>query len=240
MSHAGSPATYSTQPSALGVVLDNRLSYVSFGLAWLLCRGVNALTHGDDPVLDLPSAIPASLLVAGLLAGVVVTSVVTARTLRGVRGPDAMVGNLLAASWPIGFGALFLIITALSASLEEQKVHTLMWPTASGLVVGLLYLAGGAVYRDRLQYLLGAWLALTSSAALFLHGAPLYWVLALAGGGSYLVAAAPRTPPPRQGPARQGELRRHPRTAATGTTPVAAAPCRPSGRARTSSLCGRP
>ncbi|MFG2779490.1 hypothetical protein ACGFY7_16775 [Streptomyces prunicolor] len=64
------------------------------------------------------------------------------------------------------------------------------WRESSGLVVGLLYLAGGAVYRDRLQYLLGTWLALTSSAALFVHGAPLYWVLALAGGGSYLVAAA--------------------------------------------------
>jgi len=190
MSHASAPATHRTQPSALSVVLNNRLSYVSFGLAWLVGHGVNALTHGGDPVLDLPSAIPASLLVVGLLAGVVVTSVVTAKALRGVRGPDAMVGNLLAASWPIGFGALFLIITALGASLDEQKVHTLMWPTASGLVVGLLYLAGGAVYRDRLQYTLGTWLALTSSAALFLHGAPLYWVLALAGGGSYLVAAA--------------------------------------------------
>ncbi|MGX9887973.1 hypothetical protein [Streptomyces sp. NPDC002276] len=51
------------------------------------------------------------------------------------------------------------------------------------LVVGLLYLAGGAVCRDRLPYVLGTWLALTSSAALFLHGATLYWVLALAGGG---------------------------------------------------------
>ncbi|WP_262057029.1 ABC transporter permease [Streptomyces sp. STR69] len=157
-----SQTTYTQQRSAVSVVLDNRLSYVSFGLAWLVGHGVNALTHGDDPVVDLPSEIPASLLVVGLLA----------------------------ASWPIGFGALFLIITALSAALDEQKVHTLMWPTASGLVVGLLYLAGGAVYRDRLQYVLGTWLALTSSAALFLHGAPLYWVLALAGGGSYLVAAA--------------------------------------------------
>ncbi|MGW3106585.1 hypothetical protein [Streptomyces sp. NPDC001100] len=112
------------------------------------------------------------------------------KALRGVLGPEALAGNLLAASWPIGFGSLFLIITALSAALDEQKVHTLMWPTASGLVVGLLYLAGGSVYRDRLQYMLGTWLALTSSAALVLHGAPLYWVLALAGGGSYLVAAA--------------------------------------------------
>lgn len=59
-----------------------------------------------------------------------------------------------AASWPIGFGALSLIITAL-----------------------------------------------------FLHGAPLYRVLALAGGDSYRVPVAPL---PRQGPARQGQLTRRP------------------------------
>ncbi|MGV9739855.1 hypothetical protein [Nocardia farcinica] len=60
----------------------------------------------------------------------------------------------------------------------------------SGLIVGLLYLAGGAAYRDVLQYTLGAWLALTSTAALLLDGASPYWVLAVAGGGSYLLAAA--------------------------------------------------
>ncbi|MCX4904385.1 ABC transporter permease [Streptomyces sp. NBC_00878] len=190
MSHAGPTAATSTQPSTLSVVLNNRLSYLSFGFAWLIGHGVNAMTHGDDPVLDLPSAVPAALLVVGLVAAVAVTSVVTARALRGVQGPQALVGNLLAASWPIGFGALFLVITALSEALDEQEVHTLMWPTASGLVVGLLYLAGGAAYHDRLQYTLGSWLALTSSAALFLDGANLYWALALAGGGSYFVAAA--------------------------------------------------
>ena len=47
-----------------------------------------------------------------------------------------MIGNLLAASWLVGFGALFLIITALSTALQEQHIHTLLWPTGSGLVVG--------------------------------------------------------------------------------------------------------
>ena len=45
MSHT----TYNQQRSAVSVVLDNRLSYVSFGLAWLVGHGVNALTHGDVP-----------------------------------------------------------------------------------------------------------------------------------------------------------------------------------------------
>ncbi|MGW5441150.1 ABC transporter permease [Nocardia asteroides] len=180
----------SQHPSTLRVLLDNRPSYLSFGLAWLIGHGAYALSHGDDPLLRLPSAVPGALLIAGLFTAMVVTSVVTMRAQRGVSGRDAVVGNLLAASWLIGFSALFFVITALSSALSQDDLKMLLWPTGSGLIVGLLYLAGGAAYRDVLQYALGAWLALTSTAALFLDGASPYWVLALAGGGSYLVAAA--------------------------------------------------
>ncbi|MFE7723853.1 ABC transporter permease [Nocardia rhizosphaerihabitans] len=183
-------STTETRPSALRVLLDNRPSYLSFGMAWLLGHGAYALSHGDDPVLRLPAAVPSVLLIAGLAIAMVVTSIVTMRAQRGVTGKDAVVGNLLAVSWLIGFGALFFVITALSSALAQDDLKMLLWPTGSGLIVGLLYLAGGAAYRDVLQYALGAWLALTSSAALFLDGASPYWVLAIAGGGSYLVAAA--------------------------------------------------
>ncbi|MGW6426590.1 ABC transporter permease [Nocardia sp. NPDC055053] len=183
-------STTESRPSALRVLLDNRPSYLSFGMAWLLGHGAYALSHGDDPVLRLPAAVPSVLLIAGLAIAMVVTSIVTMRAQRGVTGKDAVVGNLLAVSWLIGFGALFFVITALSSALAQDDLKMLLWPTGSGLIVGLLYLAGGAAYRDVLQYALGAWLALTSSAALFLDGASPYWVLAIAGGGSYLVAAA--------------------------------------------------
>ncbi|MEU4596726.1 ABC transporter permease [Nocardia sp. NPDC023988] len=176
--------------SALRVLLDNRPSYLSFGAAWLLGHGAYAVSHGDSPLVRLPAVVPGALLVGGLLIAMVVTSVVTMRAKRGATGAEAVVGNLLTASWLVGFGALFFVITALSSALADENLRMLLWPTGSGLVVGLLYLAGGAAYRDVLQYALGAWLALTSSAALFLTGASPYWVLALAGGGSYLVAAA--------------------------------------------------
>ncbi|WP_420082222.1 hypothetical protein ACN6AT_35145 [Streptomyces sp. JL4002] len=67
-------------------------------------------------------------------------------------------------------------------------MHTLLWPTGSGLIVGLLYLAEGAVRRNPLHYGLGVWLALTSSAALALDVPGPAWVLAVAGGGAYAVA----------------------------------------------------
>ncbi|MFI9402746.1 ABC transporter permease [Nocardia sp. NPDC052316] len=184
-------------------VPNNRPSYLSFGLAWLLGYTAFALTYGDDPGLPLPAAVGPVLLLGGLLTGLVVTAVVAVRAQRGTRGAEAAVGIMLAASWLIGFSALFLIITALESALHEVRVQTLLWPTGSGLVVGMIYLAGGVAYRDLVQYALGAWLAVTSSAALLLDGAHLYWVLAIAGGGGYLVAAMCRVR--QDGPRRREE-----------------------------------
>ncbi|HEY5844628.1 MAG TPA: hypothetical protein VIU87_24800 [Mycobacterium sp.] len=62
---------------------------------------------------------------------------------------------MLAASWLVGFGALFPAITTLAEALQVQELHMLLWPTGSGLIVGLLYLAGGTAQRDVLQYALG-------------------------------------------------------------------------------------
>ncbi|MEV0247886.1 ABC transporter permease [Nocardia sp. NPDC050712] len=169
---------------------DNRLSYLSFGLAWLLGYGAFALTHGADP--PFPAAVAGVLLFGGLLAGLVVTGVVAVRAHREADGHAAVVGKLLAAAWVLGFGALTVLISALSAALDEPQVQTLLWPTGAGLVVGMIYLAGGLAYRDVPQYVLGAWLAVTSSIALYFGGAGLYWVLAVAGGGGYLVATALR------------------------------------------------
>ncbi|MEV6431700.1 ABC transporter permease [Nocardia sp. NPDC051463] len=185
--HNSNPESH---PSTLRAILDNRPSYLSFGTAWLLGHGAYALSRGDDPVLRLPSAVPSILLISGLLTAMIITSIVSMRAQRSATGKDAVVGKLLAVSWLVGFSGLFFIITALGSALSQDDLKMLLWPTGSGLIVGLLYLAGGAAYRDVLQYTLGAWLALTSSAALLLDGASPYWVLALAGGGSYLVAAA--------------------------------------------------
>ena len=53
-------------------VLNNRPSYVSFGLAWLVGYGAFALAYGDDPILPTPSVVPAVLLLGGLLTAVTI------------------------------------------------------------------------------------------------------------------------------------------------------------------------
>ncbi|ADB33496.1 hypothetical protein Kfla_4466 [Kribbella flavida DSM 17836] len=171
------------------LVLNNRPQYVAFGLAWLVGYGLFAVTSGRSPIVSLPGLAPAALI-GGLVAAIVVTSVVAGRDQRRASPTEVLTGKLLTASWLVGFVALFLLITGVASATGDAHLQSLLWPTGSGLVVGLVYLAGGAAHRDMLQYALGTWLALISSASVFFDAPGMYWVLAVAGGGAYLAAAA--------------------------------------------------
>lgn len=175
-------------PSPQGEV-DNRSAYVSFGLAYVLGHGASALSKGTDPVLTMPGWLPMALLGAGLVAGTVQSTAAAIRAQRGARKPEVLSGKLLGAAWISGFAALFLAITGLTAVLEMPELQAILWPVGSGFVVGLLYIAEGALRRNSLHYCLGTWLALVSTASLSFGSPGLYWVLAVAGGGAYAVAA---------------------------------------------------
>ncbi len=187
--HAAVPVA-PARPGAARRVANNRGPYLAWGAAWLVGYGALALGGGDEPLVAMPGPLPALLLVAGLVTATVVTTLATVRDQRGVTGAAKTAGTLFGAAWATGFTALFLLITALARVLDEQLVHTLLWPTGSAVVVGLLYLMGGALNRDHLQYALGTYLALLGAAAVFLDSPGHYFVLAIAGTPAYLAAAA--------------------------------------------------
>ena len=138
----------------------------------------------------MPGLVPTVLLTGGLIAAAAVTTIATIRDQRDVTGPAKTAGTLFGAAWATGFTALALLITALGQTLDNQLVHTLLWPTGSALVVGLLYLMGGTLQRDPLQYTLGTYLALLGAGAVFLDSPGHYWMLAIAGAPAYFGAAA--------------------------------------------------
>ncbi|BCL28766.1 ABC transporter permease [Streptomyces aurantiacus] len=187
----GGPATANGPAAArLPGDVDNRATYLSFGLAYLLGHGSAAVSKGDTPLLGLPGWLPMALLGAGLAVGTVQATAAAMRAQRATTDPDDVLsGQLLGAAWITAFAALFLAITGLASALDMPDVQTLLWPTGSGFVVGLLYVAEGAQRRNLLHYTLGTWLALTSTAALLLGTPGFYWVLTLAGGGAYAIAA---------------------------------------------------
>ncbi|MFI5496787.1 ABC transporter permease [Actinoplanes sp. NPDC051859] len=174
----------------MSIRTDNRPSYTSFGLAWLMGYGALALDAGSDPITDLPGQLPGILLAVGIAAALGVTCVSIMKAQRGVEGTAALQGTLSGAGWVVGFTALFLLITSLEGFLAEHHVGTVLWPTGSALVVGLLYLLGGTIGRDLHQYALGVYLALVGGAAAFLGLTGMYALLALAGAAGYFIAAA--------------------------------------------------
>ncbi|WP_194832990.1 ABC transporter permease [Nocardia sp. XZ_19_369] len=168
--------------------VDNRATYISFGLAYILGHGAAALSRGDSPLVALPGWLPMTLLGLGFATGTVCATRAALHAQRGADKAEVLGGKLLGLSWGVGFGALILAITGLSSTLAVPELQTFLWPAGSGLVVGLLYLGEGAARRNVLHYGLGGWLALISTAALFFSVPGFFGILAVAGGGGYAVA----------------------------------------------------
>ncbi|MFE6910051.1 ABC transporter permease [Streptomyces erythrochromogenes] len=182
------PAGTGAPASRRSSEVDNRAAYASFGLAYLLGHGAAAASHGDTPLLRLPEWLPMALLGAGLVTGIVLATAAALRAQRGAPAPEVLSGKLLGTAWIAAFTALAIAITGLTSVLDAPELESVLWPAGSGIVVGLLYLAEGAVRRNVLHYGLGIWLALTSAAVLSLEAPGLYWSLAAAGGGAYALA----------------------------------------------------
>ena len=114
---------------------------------------------------------------------------VTHRT-RGIAGASARQGALYGVAWPVGFLAQSMIVGGLAQAGASGEVIALAANAIAALVVGLLYIAGGLLWRATSMYVLGAWMALIGAAAALAGLPDSYLVMALAGGGGMLVGAA--------------------------------------------------
>ncbi|ACU38278.1 ABC transporter permease [Actinosynnema pretiosum subsp. pretiosum] len=168
--------------------VDNRAAYAGFTLAFVLGHGSAALSRGADPPLPLPHWVPLVVLALFLVPALALSVRAGVRAQRGAGPERERAESLLGGAWCTGFVALALAITGLAAG--TPSLQDVLWPAGSVLIVGMVNVAEGAVRRDVLHYALGTWLALLSSASLFLDVAGVYAVLAVAGGGGYALAAA--------------------------------------------------
>ncbi|WP_035749416.1 hypothetical protein [Glycomyces sp. NRRL B-16210] len=169
--------------------LDSRFSYAAFAFAFVFGHGAFAVSKGPDPLLDLPPWLPFVLLGIGVVPGVALAFIAGNRAQRGA-GPDRIKAEkLLGTAWATGFVALALGVTGLTTTFDVPEAGDVLWPVGAVFVVGMINIAEGAVRRNTLHYNLGSWLTLVSAAALFLDTPGPFWVLALAGGGAYLLAA---------------------------------------------------
>ena len=166
---------------------SSALIYGVWGAVWLVGYGAMWLTARDD---DTPSVAAGVVAVAGGVLALVVTIVHITRRTRGIAGASARQGAMYGWAWAIGFLAQSMIVGGLARAGASNEVTALAANAIAALVVGLLYLTGGVLWRSTAMYVLGGWIALVGAGAA-LAGLPgSYLLMALAGGGGMLAAAA--------------------------------------------------
>ncbi|WP_456843842.1 hypothetical protein [Cellulomonas sp. P5_C6] len=166
---------------------SSALLFGVWGAVWLVGYGAMWLTARDD---DTPSVLAGAIAIGGGVLALVVTIVHITRRTRGIAGASARQGAMLGWAWAIGFLAQSMIVGGLAQAGASGEVIALAANAIAALVVGLLYLAGGILWRSTGMYVLGGWIALVGAAAAIAGLPGSYLVMAAAGGGGMLVLAA--------------------------------------------------
>lgn len=176
--------------------------YGPWGAAYLLGFGSIFLTYPTALPWRVTGALAAVITGVMFVAATVLSVVTGVRAGRGLRGPSRAAGAMYGWSWTLGFCALTVVnIGVIRLGLPDDAV-TLLWSGSSLLLVGVLYLAAGAMWQDRFQYGLGAWMLVSGASSVWAGVPGNFAVVSLAGGGGLLLAAgyfALRPPCPPDG-----------------------------------------
>jgi hypothetical protein len=166
-----------------------QIMHTAWGLAWLVGDGLFFLSSGpgNRVFVDFPSWLPLSVLLALLAIAGATTSILGVRVFsrRAVGRTRVRQAKRYGAAWLIGFAGLLITVGKVSNGLSANEQGLIWIVTTTGLVASL-HLAGSAIWLDRSQFRLGAWLMLINVVgAICGHG----WqalVVAVAGGGVML------------------------------------------------------
>jgi hypothetical protein len=162
-----------------------------WGVAWTV--GFLALWsgyEGGDPWFRLPLSLATTIFGVLLIGSIVVSAVIGMRLNRGVSGASSFSGAVYGIAWPIVSLGAYLIGVALARNGMESELQSLYFPAIYALVAGTMYLMGAALWRSIDQLVLGAVIIVAGTVAPFFGAPTNNLVMALLGGGAFLVAAA--------------------------------------------------
>ena len=183
---------------------DPRLLFLAWGVAWLvgyLCLWASAVrvvdgtatvrltTRAGQVVGAQPEPWAFWVFFSLIAAAVAFTIVHSVTRTAGTRGVSARTGAMYGWAWMLGFVCYGFVLGGLARAGASEDVMSLASNAFACVVVGLLYLGGAAAFGDRGLYALGVWILLTAAVATFAGLPYTYLVMALAGGGGFLVMA---------------------------------------------------
>lgn len=150
----------------------------SFGLAFVATQGL----------------VPVGVAIGvGVLLGVAAIAYSVTRSVaagRGISGRSRTAGAMYGWSWTLGFAGLYAVNFGLMSRGLPVVMASLLWSGSALLLAGVLYLAGGALWGDRAQYVLGVWMIASAAGSVFAGYPGDFLVLSLAGGGGFLLMSA--------------------------------------------------
>jgi len=164
---------------------------VMWGIAWGV--GFLALWSGYDggnPWFQIPLGAAGATFGAFFLAASIVSVIVISSLSRGVRVASGFAGTVFGISSSASFVAVYLIGLALVRAGADSLLISLYLPAGFGMVTGLLFLMAAALWRSTGQAVLGAMIMVTAVVAPFFGAPTNNVVMAVFGGGSFLIAAA--------------------------------------------------
>ncbi|MEU4522105.1 hypothetical protein AB0F52_25715 [Amycolatopsis sp. NPDC024027] len=161
----------------------------AWALAWIVGWGFTYVT--TLPGVGVPGWVAGGLVVPLLFLGAVAyTTFTSIRTGRGIRGPSRTVGAMYGYGWALGSIGLMVVdirITSFQALSTDQV--SLLWTGTWLLLTGVMYLAGGMVWQDKLMYGLGAWMIVSAALSVLVGYPANFLVLTVCGGGGFLLGA---------------------------------------------------
>jgi len=166
---------------------DGRVLFGAWGLAWLIGYLAMWSTARDTGV---PAAW-AGWVLAGCIVGATGLTVVHSVTrTSGTRGASARVGAMYGWTWFLAFMAFGVLLGAMGDAGASMEVQAIAANGFACVIVGLLYLAGGMLFEETRMYAIGGWMLVTAVLAAFAGMPNTYFVMAVAGGGGFLVMVA--------------------------------------------------
>jgi hypothetical protein len=161
----------------------------AWALAWIVGWGFTYVT--TLPGVDVPGWVAGGIVVPLLFLGAVGYSAYTSiRTGRGIRGPSKTVGAMYGYGWALSSIGLMVVdirITQFQVLSTDQV--SLLWTGTWLLLTGVMYLAGGMVWQDKLMYGLGAWMIVSAALSVLVGYPANFLVLTVCGGGGFLLGA---------------------------------------------------
>lgn len=182
---------------------------LAWGSAWGIGFGALWLIDGAEPAFSLPFGAAIGIFAVSMLLAIAISAVLGVRSSRGVRSSPAaaFTGVAYGLTWSVGLIAIVLFGIGLRVNGMSDGLIGIFYPTAYTLMVGLMYMVAGGIWRGVPALVVGAWLVVVSATGPFFGYPTHYLVFALAGGGAFLVLAAVtfvstrgKTPPGRPTP----------------------------------------